>query len=60
MKINKVIFAVDDNPLQISRTYIQNTMKKIALISTYCDTEEKLQILEQNILVYLKFYQNYS
>jgi len=25
-------------------------MKKIALISTYCDTEEKLQILEENII----------
>ena len=25
-------------------------MKKVALISTFCDTEEKLNILEENII----------
>ena len=32
-------------------------MKKIALISTYCDTEEKLQILEENIIKLKSFVQ---
>jgi hypothetical protein len=36
-------------PNEFESKYIKNYTKKVALISTFCDTQEKLDVLEKNI-----------